>query len=151
MTEVLEGEIVEPDESRKFSSITPAKQKIVLEKILDGSTMSAAARHARIAPRTLIRALDAAVESPRHKLHKFALDVGQALAEREDDLRKEMLDLGRKKGLIEPIRIALERQFRESWTPPQDKRQQPVIAISISDRLAQLSGPESQSALPTGD
>lgn len=151
MTEVLEGEIVEP-ESRSFASITPKAQKIILEKIRDGSTKSAAARHARIAPRTLNRALEAASESPKHKLHKFALDVGQALAEHEDALRKEMLELGRKKEIIEPLRISLERQHRDSWTPPQDKRdQRPVVVFSISEKMAQLSGSNDQNALPTGD
>lgn len=144
--EVLHGEIVGED-GQPDLVIGEDRQRRIIDEVQNGANLTTVARLLQLPPKPFRALLNRAENDPRHRLHKFALKVFRAQAEYEEVLRKEMLRLGGEKGKYEAYRVALERQFREDWAPP-DKGTTTNVNFNISKKLEQIY---SQEELPPGD
>lgn len=135
------------DLATQRKEITPKKQEIILSRLKQGSSISAAARAARVAPRTLHSALEAIPESTSHPLRYFVAQCWEALADHEDYLRRKMQSLAEKKGDPRYFLEQLERLYPEVWA--KQKNQGGSVNIGFADKVALFQS--GSPALPVGD
>lgn len=160
MQEVLEGEIVPASDSPSDLStnrddITPEVQEKIRERLAQTEedphwSFSTLARRARIHAPTFIAALHAAVRSPSHPLHEFALDVYEAWAIREEMLMGKVFEAADAKQRWEGFMTMLERQYSDEWRRPSQSAPTQVTNIGVVKKLAMLQQNQG-GELTTGD
>lgn len=131
--------------SRK--ELTPKRQEIVLSRLMQGSSVSAAARAARVHPRTLQKVLEEVPDNPKHPLRYFIFNCWEAMADNEDHLRRKMVALAEKKGDPKYFLEQLERLYPEVWG--KQKNQGSNVNIGFADKVALFQS--GSPALPVGD
>lgn len=144
---------LEVKRTRKYDPLTPIRQKQILEQLSDFSrpvTLTTVARKARLDPKVFRDTVKKAALDAKDKHHRFALDVYEVWARREEQILSELWQKAKSSRDHKPYFDMLKKMYAEDWGEIPAAQQAPVT-IGHVEKMALIQGAQVDNALPTGD